>query len=96
MARSAAGPRAALPFSFSTREQQDIIADFGDWKKALETMERVRDTVGPLFPEDGAISTELYDEALRALTQVRDAIIREFATNEKEKDIWMKEWPFGT
>jgi hypothetical protein len=70
--------------------------DYEAWKLALETMDRVRDAVGPLFPKDGDISAELYDEALRALTQVRDAVIEENARDEMQREVWMREWPFGT
>jgi hypothetical protein len=89
-------PKEPYPFTFSLEEMQEILADFEAWRKAFQTMDRVKDAVGPLFPNEGAIKHELYDEAIRALTQVRDAVIEEYATNEIEKEIWIRQWPFGT
>jgi hypothetical protein len=88
-------PTQPYPFSFSPEELSELETNYEAWKLALETMDRVRDAVGPLFPEDGAISTELYDESLRALTQVRDAVIEENAKDEREREVWRREWPFG-
>jgi hypothetical protein len=34
--------------------------------------------------------------ALDALEQMKDQVIEEFASNEQERQVWRKEWPFGT
>jgi hypothetical protein len=87
-------PTQPYAFSFTPEEIWDVERNHEAWKLALETMEPVRDAVGPLFPEDGAITAELYDEALRVLTQVRDAGIKENARDEGERclDVGVAFW----
>jgi hypothetical protein len=52
--------------------------------------------LGELFPEQGVVRPDQYDEALDALNQIREQVISTFASNSKEKEIWKKEWPFET
>ena len=64
--------------------------------RGMEAMRSIRDSLGELFPEQGIVRPDQYDEALDALTQMREQIISTFATNPKEKEVWEKEWPFET
>ncbi|KAI9732696.1 MAG: hypothetical protein M1818_007430 [Claussenomyces sp. TS43310] len=74
---------SAYPFSFSTQERQAMEAD-------VEGA-----SIGELFPEPGIVSADRYEEALDALEQMKDQVIEEFASSEQEREVWLKEWPFG-
>lgn len=64
--------------------------------RGMEAMRAIRESIGELFPEQGIVRTELYDEALDALEQMKQQVIGEFAQTEQDREIWRKEWPFGT
>ncbi|EDO02616.1 predicted protein [Sclerotinia sclerotiorum 1980 UF-70] len=64
--------------------------------RGMEAMESIKESIGELFPEQGIVRPDQYEEALDALEQMKDQVIEEFARSEEEKEIWLKEWPFGT
>ena len=64
--------------------------------RGMEAMRSIRESLSELFPEQGIVRADLYDEALDALEQMKVQVIEEFASNEQERDVWRKEWPFGT
>ena len=41
------------------------------------------------------MKSEDYEEALDALSQMKDRITSTFATNATEREAWEKPWPFG-
>ncbi|KAL5331675.1 hypothetical protein ACEPPN_001210 [Leptodophora sp. 'Broadleaf-Isolate-01'] len=87
---------SAYPFSFSASERQEMEADTEGVVRGMEAMRAIRESIGELFPEQGIVRTELYDEALDALEQMKQQVIGEFAQTEQDREIWRKEWPFGT
>ena len=62
----------------------------------MEAMRSIRESIGELFPEQGIVRADQYRETLDALEQIKDQFIKEFASNEQEREVWRKEWPFGT
>ena len=62
----------------------------------MEAMRSIKESIGELFPEQGIVRTDDYEEALDALEQMKEQVIDEFASNEQEREVWRKEWPFGT
>lgn len=92
-------PRAkgsAYPFSFSVKERQEMEADVQGVSRGMDAMYSIRESIGELFPKQGIVRADHYEEALDALEQMKDQVIEEFASNEQEKEVWRKEWPFGT
>ncbi|KAH6716130.1 hypothetical protein BKA61DRAFT_631600 [Leptodontidium sp. MPI-SDFR-AT-0119] len=87
---------SAYPFSFSASDRQEMEADTEGVVRGMEAMRAIRESIGELFPEQGIVRTELYDDALDALEQMKQQVIGEFAQTEQDREIWRKEWPFGT
>ena len=54
----------------------------------MEAMKAIRHAIGELFPEQGLVRTELYEEALDALDQVKHQMIDEYAKNEEKRMVW--------
>ncbi|KAH6678552.1 hypothetical protein B0J14DRAFT_625117 [Halenospora varia] len=87
------------PFSFSDAERKEMEADNEGVIRGMEAMRAIKDGAGELFPEQGLVRPELYQEsldALDALAQIKEQVIEEFAKDEGDKETWRKEWPFGT
>jgi len=59
-----------------------------------DVMGRIRQTLGDLFPEQGVVRHDQYDEAKRALGQIKEKMIGEFARSEEDRAAWHKSWPF--
>ncbi len=78
------------------KERQDMEADLQGVVRGMEAMRSIRKSIGELFPEQGIVKADQYEEALDALEQMKDQVIEEFASNEQEREVWRKEWPFGT
>lgn len=85
----------AYPLSFSVKERQEMEADVQGVVRGMEAMRSIRENIGQLFPEQGIVRADHYEEALDALEQMKDQVIEEFATNEQDREVWRKEWPFG-
>ncbi|KAF2259616.1 APH-domain-containing protein [Lojkania enalia] len=84
------------PFSFSPKEREEIEADVEGVVRGMEAMRSIRENMGELFPEQGIVRQDQYEETLDALAQMKDQVIKKFASTEQEKEIWQKMWPFGT
>ncbi|KAF4622709.1 hypothetical protein G7Y89_g14318 [Cudoniella acicularis] len=84
------------PFSFSASEKEEMEADTEGVVRGMEAMRAIKESIGELFPEQGIVRTELYEEALDALKQMKVQVIEEFAKNDEEREIWRRKWPFGT
>ena len=63
--------------------------------RGMEAMRAIREGIVSLFPEQGIVRTDQYDEALDALEQMKEQAIRKSASTEQEREVWRKEWPFG-
>jgi hypothetical protein len=62
----------------------------------MEAMRSIRENMGELFPEQGIVRPDKYEETLDALAQMKGQILKEFASTEQEREVWQKMWPFGT
>lgn len=87
---------SACPFAFSEKDRDDLEADMQGVVRGMEAMRSIRDSLGELFPEQGIVKSDQYNEALDALNQMREQVISTFASNSKEREVWEKEWPFET
>lgn len=52
--------------------------------------------MGELFPEQGIVRPDQYEESLDTLSQIKDQVIEKFSTGDEERKVWEKLWPFGT
>ncbi|KAJ4373138.1 hypothetical protein N0V83_003429 [Neocucurbitaria cava] len=84
------------PFAFSAQEHREFDADAEGAAHGMEVMREVKESLGELFPEQGLVRSELYNEALHALAQVKEQVIDAFARDGGEREKWEKGWPFGT
>jgi hypothetical protein len=85
-----------FPFSFSAKERKEIEADAEGGARGMDTMRSVKEALGELFPEQGFVKLDNYNEALDALAQVKEQVIDMYAKNDAEREVWEKLWPFGT
>ena len=85
---------APFPFHFSNEERAEIEANVNGALRGIEAMRGVQDSLGELFPERRLVRKEQYEEARDALRQVKEQVIRKFARNEGEKEVWQENWPF--
>ena len=83
-------------FSFSTKEREEIEAEVEGVVRGMEAMCSIRESIGELFPEQGIVKPDQYEETRNALAQMKDQVIEKFATTEHEREVWQKVWPFGT
>ncbi|KAH5006440.1 hypothetical protein HBI81_197980 [Parastagonospora nodorum] len=86
---------STYPFAFSEKERKELEADVEGVVRGMEAMRSIRESLGELFPEQGIVKSDNYEEALDALSQMKDQVIGEFATNASEREAWEKAWPFG-
>ncbi|KAL2063111.1 hypothetical protein VTL71DRAFT_6183 [Oculimacula yallundae] len=87
---------SAYPFSFSEAERKEMEVNVEGAARGIEAMQSIRESISELFPEQGIVRPDQYEEALDALEQIKDQVIEEFASNEQDREVWRKEWPFGT
>lgn len=87
---------SAYPFFFSAKEREEIEADMQGVVRGMEAMRSIRESIGELFPKQGIVRPDQYNEALDALAQMKDQVIENFATTPQEIEVWQKVWPFGT
>ncbi|KAF2182372.1 hypothetical protein K469DRAFT_232463 [Zopfia rhizophila CBS 207.26] len=92
-------PRAKgheYPLSFTAEEREEIEAQVEGVVCGMEAMRGVRESIGELFPEQAIVKSDQYEEALDALTQMKEQVIDEYARTEEDREAWEKMWPFGT
>ena len=83
------------PFSFSAKEREEIEAEVEGVERGMEAMRSIRETLGELFPEQGIVRHDQYEESLDALAQIKEQVVEKFAKTEHEREGWRKAWPFG-
>jgi hypothetical protein len=87
---------STYPFPFSPKEREEIEAEVEGVVRGMEAMRSIRENMGELFPEQGIVRPDQYEDALDALSQMKDQVIKKFASTEQEREVWRKMWPFGT
>lgn len=91
-------PRAeesAYPFRFSAEERKGLAADVEGVARGMEAMRTMKEAMGELFPEQGIVSPEHYEESRRTLLRMKYQVIQKYASTEQEREVWQKMWPFG-
>ena len=73
-----------FPFAFSEEEMQVIQADMENAALGMEAMRKLRDTLGDLYPEQGYVPPDKYQEALGMLPRARDQVLAEFGKKTHE------------
>ncbi|KAK2861443.1 hypothetical protein FQN49_004186 [Arthroderma sp. PD_2] len=82
------------PFAFSDKEKEGFKRDVNGSLLGMQAMQSIRESLGDLFPEQGIVRPDQYDEAKDALGQAKEFIMQEFARNDEERRVWGEEWPF--
>ncbi|KAF2732731.1 phosphotransferase enzyme family protein [Polyplosphaeria fusca] len=86
---------STYPFSFSPKEVEEIEAEVEGMFRGMEAMRLIGENMGELFPEQGIVTPDQYEETLGALAQMKEQVIEKFASTEEERKIWQRVWPFG-
>lgn len=84
------------PCSFTEEETNEMEAHTEGALLGMQIMEGIRESIGELFPEQGCVRSELYEDSIDTLEQMKEQVLEQFAKNEEERPIWEKWWPFGT
>jgi len=84
----------AYQFHFSDEEKVKIERDVSGALRAMEAINAIKEALGELFPVQGMVSAEIYEEAKDALRQMKEQVIEEFAHNEEQRELWREQWPF--
>lgn len=84
-----------FPCHFSDERRAGIEADVEGALRGIQAMQGIRDSMGDLFPEQGLVQLEQYDEARQALLQIRDQIAVHFGRSKAEEEVWRRAWPFS-
>lgn len=83
------------PVNFLEAERSVIEADAKRAARGMDAMRGIQDSLGGLFPTQGYVRAELYDDAVEALSQIHEQVIDEFARDERDRDTWNRVWPFA-
>lgn len=86
----------SFPVSFSEAEKEQVARELVASRHSMGVMNEIRSAIGELYPEKGLVRHEQYDMAIDALRQVRDQVIDEFAKTEKDRKVWLEQWPFDS
>ena len=92
--RAGGGPAPSFPPHFTQEERTEIETDVVGALRGMEAMREVRETLGELFPEQGIVRNDQYEEARDALRQMREQVIDAFAQDERDRAVWEEGWPF--
>jgi hypothetical protein len=87
---------SACPFTFTDRQRKELETELEASTRGMKLLGSIRDRLGELCPEKGLVRHDQYYEALNALSQMKDQVIDHLGCSAAEKEIWEKEWPFGT
>ncbi|EEP82801.1 predicted protein [Uncinocarpus reesii 1704] len=82
------------PFLFSDEEKAEIERDVNGSLLGMQALQSAKESLRDLFPEQGIVRPEQYEEAKDALRQGKQFIIREFARDQYEEKVWEEESPF--
>ncbi|KAL9039161.1 MAG: hypothetical protein Q9214_004988 [Letrouitia sp. 1 TL-2023] len=84
----------SFPLQFSHEERVEIEADVNGALRGIEAMREVQNNLGELFPDRGFVRNDQYQETRDALWQIRERLIKTYASDGGEREIWRKCWPF--
>lgn len=83
-----------FPLTISDAEVAEIEDDLRKAMESQEVMNKIKDSLGELFPEKGIVRHDQYNEAKRQLRQLKVQILQQFARNSQERSAWDTAWPF--
>lgn len=86
---------AEYPIILSQAEKQMITEDMEAAALGMDVMRAMRESLGDLFSIQGWVPEGDYEEAVDALSQMREQVIANFATNDEESETWRAQWPFS-
>lgn len=75
-----------FPLSFSEAESRDIAMDMESARLGMVAMQRMRNSLGDLFPENGYVESSRHEEAVAALSRTRDRVLAEIAKSVNKPD----------
>lgn len=85
---------APFPFRFANEERTEIETDVNGALRGIEAMREVQESLGGLFPEQGIVRNDQYEETRDALRQIREQVIERYASDESDREVWREGWPF--
>ncbi|KAI8941675.1 hypothetical protein NX059_002887 [Plenodomus lindquistii] len=74
-----------FPLSFMEEERAQMQLDVDGALRGMGAMQAIREDLGELFPNQGLVRDDQYDEAVDALAQMKDLVIAEYAKTESER-----------
>lgn len=83
-----------FPLQFSDAEVEEIEGDAEAATVSIQTMERLKECAGDIWPEKGSCPPHLYEEVKDMLLQLRDELVELAELDEGDKKTFEREWPF--
>jgi len=87
--------KQAFPLQFNEADLAQVEEDVQNASQGIQNMQDFQDHLGPLWPDDGVVSHELYDAAKAALRELKNKTIARFAGSEADKAEIERLWPFN-
>ncbi|PLB45009.1 hypothetical protein P170DRAFT_513098 [Aspergillus steynii IBT 23096] len=84
----------SIPFHFCTDEANLIEQDAAGAIKAMELMQRLKRSLGQLWPEKGVVQPDQHDEVKNHLNKAKMEIFDRLALSHADQTAWNKSWPF--
>lgn len=87
-------PQSLLDNLISKDVEDRIRQDASDADVGIELMGRLAVLMGDLWPDKGLVTHDDYQKTKDALAQKLEELIRDFATNEDQREAFRRYWPF--
>ncbi|KAL3250473.1 hypothetical protein ABHI18_011187 [Aspergillus niger] len=83
-----------FPLQYTTDDASAIHEDADKASQSMALMRGVEEFLGKMWPEEGIVPPEQYDEVKEILGYVKTDLIDQLAHSEVDKIGWEKAWPF--
>ena len=83
-----------FPLQFSEAEVKEIEDDAELATTSMQTMGKLKECAGDIWPAKGSCPLEMYDEVKDMLLQLRDELIELAELDGKDREVFEREWPF--
>lgn len=83
-----------FPLRFSTEEAEAIAEDATGAIRAMDLMQKLKESLGQLWPEKGVVPHDQYDQVKMHMGKAKAEMIDDLARSQEERVEWEKSWPY--
>ncbi|KAL6704927.1 hypothetical protein ACN47E_007472 [Coniothyrium glycines] len=85
-----------FPLTFASDERTVVLADAERSAVGIAAMRTIREALSEPFLRKGIVRHDQYEGAMRGLREEKERVIRRFARNAYEREMWEEMWPFDS